>query len=58
MQVRFDVARLHYSFEQRYDDRSFREAFKAFRPQQTLELYGDLLGKVNAHYYTDPPWQI
>jgi carboxyl-terminal processing protease len=44
--------------EQRYDDRSFREALKTLRPQQTLELYSDLLGKIDAHYYTDPPYQM
>ena len=58
LQARFDVARLHYSLEQRYDDRSFREALKTMRPQQTLELYTDLLGKIDAHYYTDPPYQM
>jgi carboxyl-terminal processing protease len=58
LQARFDVARLHYSLEQRYDDRSFREAIKTMRPQQTLELYTDLLGKIDAHYYTDPPYQM
>lgn len=58
LQARFDVARLHYSLEQRYDDRSFREALKTLRPQQTLELYTDLLGKIDAHYYTDPPYQM
>jgi carboxyl-terminal processing protease len=57
LQVAFDVARLHYSLEQRYDDRSFREALKTMRPQQSLELYTDLLGKIDAHYYTDPPYQ-
>jgi carboxyl-terminal processing protease len=58
LQARFDVARLHYSLEQRYDDRSFREALKTLRPQQTLELYTDLLGKIDAHYYTEPPYQM
>ena len=57
LQGRFDVARLHYSLEQRYDDRSFREALKTLNTQQTLELYTDLMGKVDAHYYTDPPYQ-
>jgi carboxyl-terminal processing protease len=57
LQARFDVARLHYSLEQRYDDRSFREAVKTMRPQQSLDLYTDLLSKVDAHYYTDPPYQ-
>jgi carboxyl-terminal processing protease len=58
LQAKFDVARLHYSLEQRYDDRSFREALRTMRPQQSLELYSDLLGKVDSHYYTDPPYQI
>jgi carboxyl-terminal processing protease len=57
LQGRFDVARLHYSLEQRYDDRSFREALKTFNTQQTIELYTDLMGKIDAHYYTDPPYQ-
>jgi carboxyl-terminal processing protease len=57
LQARFDVARLHYSLEQRYDDRSFRESLRTLRPQQALALYGDLLGKIDTHYYTTPPWQ-
>ena len=58
LQIKFDVARLHYSLEQRYDDRSFRQALKTWRPQQTLDLYTDLLGKIDAHYYTEPPYQM
>jgi carboxyl-terminal processing protease len=57
LQARFDVARLHYSLEQRYDDKSFREAVRTMKPQQSLDLYSDLMSKVDAHYYTDPPWQ-
>jgi carboxyl-terminal processing protease len=57
LQDRFDFARLHYSLEQRYDDRSFREAIQTLRPQQSLQQYNDLLAKINAHYYTTPPWQ-
>src|SRR3954464_10596982 len=57
LQGRFDVARLHYSLEQRYDDRSFREALKTLNTQQAVDLYTDLMGKIDAHYYTDPPYQ-
>ena len=57
LQARFDVARLHYSLEQRYDDRSFRESLRTLRPPQALAQYGDLLAKIEAHYYTTPPWQ-
>jgi carboxyl-terminal processing protease len=57
LQDRFDVARLHYSFEQRYDDRSFRDSVQNLRPRQALDQYTDLLNKIGAHYYTTPPWQ-
>ncbi|MCC7475442.1 MAG: S41 family peptidase [Pirellulales bacterium] len=57
LQARFDVARLHYSLDQRYDDRSFREAVRSLSAQQALDQYSDLLGKIENHYYTNPPWQ-
>jgi carboxyl-terminal processing protease len=57
LQARFDNARLHYSLQQRYDDRSFRESLRTLRPSQALDLYGDLLNKIETHYYTTPPWQ-
>ena len=57
LQAKFDVARLHYSLEQRYDDRSFRDALRTLKPQQALEQYTDLLEKIDSHYYTQPPWQ-
>ena len=53
----FDLARLHYSLEQRYDDRSFRDSITTLNSHDALELYGDLLAKVGTHYYTTPPWQ-
>lgn len=54
---RFDVARLHYSLEQRYDDHSFRDSITTLQSRDALDLYGDLLAKIGAHYYTTPPWQ-
>lgn len=57
LQARFDVARLHYSLDQRYDDRSFRDSLRTLNAQQALEQYNDLLTKIDAHYYTEPPWQ-
>jgi carboxyl-terminal processing protease len=53
----FDLARLHYSLEQRYDDRSFRTSVTTLKSSDALALYGDLLAKVGTHYYTTPPWQ-
>jgi len=57
LQARFDEARLHCSFEQRYGDRSFLESVKTLSPRQSLDLYNDLLSKVGANYYTTLPWQ-
>ncbi len=53
----FDLARLHYSLEQRYDDRSFRNSITSLKSNDSLQLYGDLLAKIGANYYTTPPWQ-
>ena len=54
---RFDLARLHYSLEQRYDDRSFRDSVNTLSSREALDLYGDLLSKIGTHYYTEPPWR-
>ncbi len=54
---RFEVARLHYSIDQRYGDHSFRDSIKKLNQRQALALYGDLLSKIETHYYTTPPWQ-
>lgn len=57
LQARFDTARLHYSLDQRYEDRSFRDSLRTLNPPQALDQYNDLLSKIEAHYYTEPPWQ-
>jgi carboxyl-terminal processing protease len=55
--ARFDLARLHYSLEQRYDDRSFRESVTSLHSREALDLYNDVLSKIGAHYFTAPPWR-
>jgi len=57
LQARFDTARLHYSLDQRYEDRSFRDSLRTLNPPQALDQYNDLLTKIDTHYYTEPPWQ-
>ncbi|MEX2316179.1 MAG: S41 family peptidase [Pirellulales bacterium] len=57
LESRFDVARLHYNFEQRQADRSFVDSVRTLRAAQARELFADLLNKIDAHYYTTPPWQ-
>jgi carboxyl-terminal processing protease len=55
--ARFDIARLHYSLEQRYDDHSFRDSLTSLRSREAIDLYQDVLNKIGAHYYTTPPWR-
>ena len=54
---RHDVAKLHYSLDRRYNDRSFRKSISALSGQQALTLYSELLLKMSAHYVNVPAWQ-
>ena len=57
LQQRFDNARLHYSFDRRLGDRSFRRTIESLNRNQALEMYGELLSKIDTHYFETPPWQ-
>lgn len=57
LERREDLAKLHWSLERRYADRSFIQSLAALSPDQARGLYLELLRKVNAHYVTNPPWQ-
>ncbi len=54
---RFDLARTHYELGRRYSDRSFRDGLTRMSLQGTLDLYGDVLLKVQAHYVEVPRWK-
>ncbi len=54
---RHDVAKLHYSLERRYHDRSFRKSLSALGRQQAMSLYSELLQKTSTHYVNMPPWK-
>lgn len=53
---RFDIARLHYSVERRYVDRSFLDSVTALDGAQATDLYNELLAKIDSHYVVSPPW--
>ena len=57
LQQRFDNARLHYSFDRRHGDRSFRRSVETLNANQALEMYSELLSKIDTHYFEVPPWQ-
>lgn len=54
---RYDLAKLHYSLDRRYHDRSFLRSVGALNRRQSLSLFTELLQKTNTHYVNMPPWQ-
>lgn len=58
LQQRHDLAKLHYSLERRYHDRSFVQSLSSLNHRQALSLYSELLQKTNTHYVHTPPWQL
>jgi carboxyl-terminal processing protease len=57
LQRRFDFTRLHYDLCRRYHDNSFRDAVVRLPLLDALDLYGDVLAKVQAHYVELPRWK-
>ena len=57
LRVRHNEAKLHYSLDRRYHDRSFRQSISALDRQQSLTLFSELLQKTNTHYVKVPGWQ-
>jgi carboxyl-terminal processing protease len=56
LQQRFDNARLHYDLERRYSDRSFCNLVAQMSPDRALNLYGQVLLKIESHYVDVPHW--
>ena len=57
LQQRSDLAKLHFSLDRRYADRSFVQSLQTLTPQQAGALYLELARKINTHYVTAPRWQ-
>ena len=49
--------RLHYDLQRRANDRSFRESIGRMPLDQALDLYAQVLVKIEAHYVDSPNWQ-
>ncbi len=54
---RFDFTRMHYDLRRRYGDTSFCGALDRLSLEQALELYTEVLLKVQAHYVETPHWK-
>lgn len=57
LQERLDLARIHYDLGRRYNDLTFRKSLQELDGQQALDLYAEVLLKINTHYVTVPQWQ-
>jgi carboxyl-terminal processing protease len=54
---RFDLVRLHYDLERRYADRSFCQSVLRLSTERALELYSQVLLKIESHYVELPQWK-
>ncbi len=57
LRCRFDFSRMHYDLRRRYGDASFRDAVNRLSFEQALELYTEVLLKVQTHYVAKPQWK-
>jgi carboxyl-terminal processing protease len=53
---RLDLAKIHFNLARRYNDASFRRDLTALGAQQAVDLYGEVLDKIQTHYVTPPDW--
>jgi len=54
---RFGTARLQYDIERRYNDRSFCNSLVNLSCGEVLDLYSEVLLKIQAHYIDEPDWK-
>ncbi len=57
LERRFELARLHYDLGRRYADRSFAEHVSRMPAEKALELYLQVLLKIETHYVERPAWK-
>jgi len=57
LEKRFELARLHYDLGRRYADRSFAEHVSRMPAEKALELYLQVLLKIETHYVEQPAWK-
>jgi len=57
LQRRFEFTRLHYDLTRRYDDHSYREALGRTSLAEALEVYSEVLLKIDAHHVEAPNWK-
>ncbi len=53
---RHNLAKIHYDLGRRYGDSSFLRALTTLPERQALNLYSEVLVKIESHYVTSPNW--
>jgi len=57
IQERLQLARIHYDLGRRYNDNSFKKSLTKMPERDALDLYGEVLLKVQSHYVDTPNWK-
>ncbi len=56
LQQRLSVARTHLDISRRYSDKSFVASLSSLSETQTLDLYAEVLLKIETYHVQDPHW--
>ncbi len=56
LEQRITVARTHMDIARRYSDRSFVKSLRQLSEQQALDLYAEVLLKIDTYHVHDPDW--
>jgi carboxyl-terminal processing protease len=57
LQRRFEFTRLHHDVARRYNDSSFRDSLLRLSFNESLDLYSEVLLKIQTHYVEAPNWK-
>jgi carboxyl-terminal processing protease len=57
LERRFELARLHYDLGRRYADRSYGDILVKLTRESALDLYSQVLAKIQTHYVEAPHWK-
>lgn len=57
LEERLHLTRMHYDLAVRYGDPAFRESLTKLQRTKALELYDEVLLKIQSHYVEPPRWQ-
>lgn len=57
LQERLSRARVHYDLARRYQDTTFTASLDSMTEAEALDVYQDVLRKIETHYVRTPDWQ-